>query len=252
LVKYQYEDPAPMHLYMNLKNQVLSDLRVRQAIALTIDRDAFLKTLFDGQGGWPMAGAFPDSFSQDEVKQLLKHDPAQAKQLMSAAGYANGVDLQFNYPGNAYGELYITQMQLLQSQLKAIGVNLQLNSLDKDDESTRKKQHNFTITDTTKSIQGDVDSYLYAAFYPGNRANYTSVDDSQLTPLLEQQRAETDPAKRRDIVRKACLRINTEMFWAEAIYLPVDYQLWQPRLKNYVPYFGANTLPVLNEAWVEG
>jgi len=252
LVKFQYQDPAPMHLYMNLKNAALNDIRVRQAIALTIDRDAFLKTLYGGGGGWPMAGAFPDTFSQDEIKQLLKHDPAQAKQLMTAAGYANGVDLQFNYPGNAYGDEYITQMQLLQSQLKPIGANLQLNSLDKDDESTRKKQHNFTMTDTPKSLQGDVDSYLYAAFYPGNRANYTSVDDPQLTPLLDAQRKETDVAKRRDIVRQACLRINTEMYWALGVYLPVRYQIWQPRLKNYIPYFGANTLPVLNEAWLEG
>jgi peptide/nickel transport system substrate-binding protein len=252
LVKFQYQDPAPMHLYMNLKNAALNDVRVRQAIALTIDRDAFLQTLYGGAGGWPMAGAFPDTFTQAEIKQLLKHDPAQAKQLMAAAGYANGVDLQFNYPGNAYGQEYITQMQLLQSQLKPIGVNLQLNSLDKDDESTRKKQHNFTITDTSKSLQGDVDSYLYAAFYPGNRANYTGVDDSQLTPLLDAQRKETDVAKRRDIVRQACLRINTEMYWAQGVYLPVRYQIWQPRLKNYIPYFGANTLPVLNEAWLEG
>jgi peptide/nickel transport system substrate-binding protein len=252
LVKYEYQDPAPMHLYMNLKDKALNDPRVRQAIALTINRDEFLKTLYGGKGGWPMAGAFPDTYSQDEIKQLLKYDPTQAKQLMTAAGYPNGVDLQFNYPGNAYGQEYITQMQLLQSQLKAIGVNLQFNSLDKDDESTRKKQHNFTITDTSKSLQGDVDSYLYAAFYPGNRANYTSVDDPQLTPLLEAQRKETDPAKRRDIVRQAVKRINTEMYWAEGVYLPVRYQLWQPRLKNYQPYFGANTLPVLNDAWVDG
>ena len=252
LVKYEYDDPAPMHLYMQLKNPALNDIRVRQAIALTIDRDAFLKTLYGGKGGWGMAGAFPDTFTQEEIKGLLKYDPAQAKQLMVAAGYANGVDLQFNYPGNAYGDEYITQMQLLQSQLKPIGVNLQLNALDKDDESTRKKQHNFTITDTTKSLQGDVDSYLYAAFYPGNRANYTEVNDPQLTPLLDAQRREPDAAKRRDIVRQAAKRITTEMFWAEAIYLPVRFQLWQPRLHDYQPYFGSNTTPTFTNAWLEG
>jgi peptide/nickel transport system substrate-binding protein len=252
LVQFQYQDPAPMHLYMNLKNPALNDIRVRQAIALTINRDDFLKTLYGGKGGWGMAGAFPDTYTQDEVKGLLKYDPAQAKQLMAQAGYANGVDLQFNYPGNAYGDEYITQMQLLQSQLKAIGVNLQLNSLDKDDESTRKKQHNFTMTDTSKSLQGDVDSYLYAAFYPGNRANYTEVNDPQLTPLLEAQRREPDAAKRREIVRQAVKRINVDQFWAQAIYLPERYQLWQPRLQGYIPYFGANTTPTFNSAWVTG
>lgn len=251
LASFEYQDPAPMHVYMNLKAAPFKDIRIRQALALTINRDEFLKTLYGGKGGWAMAGAFPDTYSQEEIKGLLKYDPAQAKQLVIQAGYPNGVDLQFNYPGNAYGDEYITQMQLLQSQLKAVGLNLQLNSLDKDDESTRKKQHNFVMTDTTKSLQGDVDSYVYAAFYPGNRANYTEINDPELTPLLDAQRRETDPAKRRDIVRQAVKRINTEMFWAEAIYYPVRYNLWQPRLKNYAPYFGANTIPVFTDTWLE-
>lgn len=252
LVKFEYQDPAPMHVYMNLRAAPFKDIRIRQAVALTINRDEFLKTLYGGKGGWAMAGAFPDTYSQEEIKGLLKYDPAQAKQLVVQAGYPNGVDLQFNYPGDAYGNEYITQMQLLQAQLKAVGINLQLNSLDKADESTRKKQHNFVMTDTTKSLQGDVDSYVYAAFYPGNRANYTEVNDPDLTPLLDAQRRETDVAKRRDIVRQAVKRINVDQFWAEAIYVPIRYNLWQPRLKNYVPYFGANTIPVLTNAWLEG
>jgi peptide/nickel transport system substrate-binding protein len=252
LVKFEYEDPAPMHVYMNTKFAPFKDIRIRQAVALTINRDEFLKTLYGGKGGWGIAGAFPDTYSQEEIKQLLKYDPAQAKQLVQQAGYPNGLDIVFNYPGNAYGDEYITQMQLLQSQLKAVGINLKLNALDKDDESTRKKQHNFEMTDTTKSLQGDVDSYLYAAFYPGNRANYTEVNDPELTPLLDAQRREPDAAKRREIVRQAVKRINADQFWAEAIYLPVRYNLWQPRLKNYNPNFGTNTLPVFTNAWVEG
>jgi peptide/nickel transport system substrate-binding protein len=248
-IKYQTVDPAPMHLYMSVKpGSPLADIRLRQAIGLTIDRDAFLKTLFNGQGAWGLAGAFPDTYSQAEIKAMLKHDPQQAKQLVAAAGYPNGVDLQFNYPGNAYGQIYITQMQLLQSQLKQVGINLQLNSLDKATESTLKKQHNFTITDTTKSLAGDVDSYLYAVFYPGSRENYTEVNDPGLTPLLVQQRQETDPTKRRDIVREAVKRINVDQVWALAVYRGVIWNIWQPRLQNYAPHF-ALTL-TLDNAWL--
>src|SRR5262249_22783577 len=54
-VLYQQDVVAPMHLYMSLKNgSPLTDLRLRQAIALTLDRDEFLKVLFKGKGSWPM------------------------------------------------------------------------------------------------------------------------------------------------------------------------------------------------------
>jgi peptide/nickel transport system substrate-binding protein len=252
LVAHEFQDASPIHLYMNLKNPALSDIRVRQAIALTINRDEFLKTLYGGKGGWAMAGAFPDTFSQEEIRGLLKYDPTQAKQLLAEAGYANGLNLQFVY-NTIYGDDYVTQVQLLQSQLKPIGINLELNLLTGVDYDTRKKQHDFTITDGPKQLEGDVDSYVYAAFYPGNRANYTEVNDPQLNPLLDAQRRETDAAKRRDIVRQAAKRISLDMFWAEAIYYPVSYNIWLPRLKNYVPYFGAGaTNPVFTNAWLDG
>ncbi len=246
--KYETINPAPMHLYMSVKPESpLADERLRQAIALTLDRDQFLKTLFNGKGGWPLAGALPDTYSQAEIKAMLKHDPQQAKQILAAAGHPDGVDLQFNYPGNAYGQIYITQMQLLQSQLKQVGINLRLNSLDKATESTLKKQHKFTITDTGKSLAGDVDSYL-EIFYPGARQNYTEVNDPGLTPLLVQQRQEADATKRRQIVREAVKRINVDKVWALGVYNGPLWNLWWPRLQGYAPHF-VQTL-TLDTAWL--
>jgi peptide/nickel transport system substrate-binding protein len=250
VVKYETVNIAPVHVYMSVKPpSPLADIRLRQAIALAIDRDEFLKTLYGGKGGWALAGAFPDAYSQDEIRALLKHDPAQAKQLVAAAGYPNGVDLQFDYPGNYFGQIYITQIQLLQAQLKQVGINLQFTSRTYDDYSTRRKQHNFTIEVTAKSVSGDVDSYLYSSFYPGSRDNYIEVDDPQLTPLLTAQRQETDVSKRREIVRQAAKRINVDQVWALNLYNPLVWALWQPRLQNYAPHF-VLTEP-LESAWLK-
>jgi peptide/nickel transport system substrate-binding protein len=69
---------APLHLYMNVRVPPLSDTRVRQAISLGIDRDEFIRTLAGGEGGWALAGAFPETFTQDEIKQILHFDPTKA------------------------------------------------------------------------------------------------------------------------------------------------------------------------------
>ena len=252
VTKFEYEDPSPLHLYMNERKPPLNDVRIRKAIALSIDRDAYLKALYGGKGGWALAGAFPDTFTQAEIKQLLKYDPAQAKQLVSDAGFPNGVSLDFSYPGNAYGQEYITEMQLFQAQLKPAGINLNLVSLDKATESARKKTGDYVITFTSKSLEGDIDSYLYAVFYPGSRANYGGVDDPALTPLLVAQRRELDAAKRKQIARQAVQYINVDQVHALALVYRVSYQFWHPRLQNYVPNWATgNSSPgPLRNAWL--
>jgi peptide/nickel transport system substrate-binding protein len=249
IVKYEAVAATPVHIYMSVKpGSPLADLRLRQAIGLAIDRDEFLKTLYNGKGGWPMAAAFPDTYGQAEIHSLLKRDLTQAKQLVAAAGYPNGVDIEMNYPGNYFGQIYITAIQLLQSQLKQAGINLRFTSQTYETFSTLRKQHNFIINVTSKAVSGDIDSYLYSSFYPGSRDNYTEVNDPQLTPLLVAQRQETDANKRREICREAVKRINVDQVWALGIYYGLVWALWQPRLQNYAPHF-AQTL-TLDTAWL--
>lgn len=240
----------PWHIYLNVKKPPLDDEHVRQALGFAIDRDKFLKTFFGGKGGWALAGAFPDTYTQAEIRQIVKYDPAQAKQLMTAAGHADGVDIEFIYPGQQYGQLYITAMQLLQQQLKQVGINLTLKDLDKPTESLRKKQGNFQMTFTPKALGGpDIDAYLYAVFYPGSPANYGQIDDPKLKSMLEAQRREVDAAKRQQICRNA-VRYIYDHALAFGLYRPVIYEFTQPNFKNYAPNFGRHGGDYSN-CWLE-
>ena len=239
----------PWHIYLNVKRPPLDDERVRQALGLAIDRDALLKTFFAGQGGWALAGAFPDTYTQPEIRQIVKYDPAQAKQLLSAAGHADGVAIEFIYPGQDYGQLYIAVMQLFQQQLKQVGINLTLKSLDKASESLRKKQSDFQMTFTPKALGGpDIDAYLYAVFHPGSPANYGQINDPTLTAMLDAQRSEVDSAKRQAICRKA-VRYIYDHALAFGLFRNVVYEFWQPYLKNYAPNFGRHGMDVTN-SWL--
>jgi peptide/nickel transport system substrate-binding protein len=243
-----YINPAPVHLYIQTTHPPLNDLRVRQAISLSLDRPEWIQTFTSGKGGYAMAGGFTDTFSQDEMKQMLKTDQAQAKQLLSAAGFANGLDLEILTPGQAYGDVYVQQAQLLQAQLKSGGFNTKITSIDKADYLSRKQKQNFQLVFTGKALAPDVDSYL-TVFEPGAVENYGGITDATLTNLIHQQRQEKDPAKRRDLVREAAKRINVEQVWALALLYPVGGELWQGRLQGYAPNFGRRDWP-LEHAWL--
>ena len=245
----QWIDPAPVHLYMMTAKPPLNDQRVRQAVSYAIDRDEWVKTITAGQGGWALAGALPDTFSQEEIKQMLKYDPAQSKQLLAAAGFANGLDLDMPYPGTHYGQVYIQEMQLLQAQMKKVGINLNLKNNDFSAYLKMKHKGDYGMIFTGKALAPDVDSYLYAVFFPGSSENYTFLDDPVLTPLLVAERETFDPAKRKQVIQQAVKRINVDKVWALALFDPVNYDISSPRVQNYARNFGHNSWP-LNQAWL--
>ena len=251
LVVYQDLDYAGHHIYMNVSKAPLSDERVRKAFALCINRDEFIKTFSNGKGQWALAGANPGIFTEEETKQILVHDPAQAKQLMTAAGYPNGVDIEFFYNTDSYGEIWASKVQLIQSQVKQAGINLKLRLGDATEGDDLRRSGNFQLTMTSgpPGFQVDPDNALYPLFYPGSTGNRGRVDDPVLTPLLEAQRRELDPTKRRDIIRQAVRRIN-DVPDALALYYGTVYQLWQPRLKNYAPNMGNDGRKVV-DSWLE-
>ena len=222
--------------YMNTSRAPLNDVRVRQAFALSIDRDEFVKTFTHGQGEWALASGLPDLFAQDEVRQILKDDPAQARSLVAEAGYQNGVDIEFAYPGASYGQESVSELELLQSQVKRGGINLSLKSVDKSIEGNLRRSGNYQMEESPHAapfiVAGDLDAPLYGFYHPGSPTNFNRVNDPKLTALVEAQRHEVDRAKRRDLWRQGVRYIN-EVPWAQALVYEVDYALWHPYLKNY-------------------
>jgi peptide/nickel transport system substrate-binding protein len=97
---------------------------VRQALALTFDREAMVQTLFNGKAvvanDHVVAPFMP--FYNDSIPQRTKDDEA-ARQLLSAAGFPNGLKATLH----AIDILEIPDLaQLIQAQSKAAGFDLEL------------------------------------------------------------------------------------------------------------------------------
>jgi peptide/nickel transport system substrate-binding protein len=100
--------------------------QVRQALALTLDRPAIVKTLFKGLSDLgndsPWAPAFPSTYPLPQRNKNLR----MAKQLMAAAGFRKGFSITLTT--ETTGE--IPQLaQILKASAKAIGINLNLQIL---------------------------------------------------------------------------------------------------------------------------
>ena len=105
----------------------LKDARVRRAIALTLDRPAIVKALFnnlaDVGNDSPFAPVYP---STDRSVPQRKKDLKLAKQLMAQAGFPRGFKVTLTT--QRLGE--IPQLaQIIQRSVKALGIDMRLNIL---------------------------------------------------------------------------------------------------------------------------
>ena len=238
------------NLSMGTDKPPLNDARVRKALSLCVDRDEFLKSFSEGKGQWAPAAGIPGLFTDDEIRQMLKPNPDQARQLLSAAGFPNGIDLELIYPGTSYGQQFINEIQLLQAQAKKGNISIALKNVDKATETIRQKEGSYQLNLVPKIVVGaDLDGLLFAGYQSTSGANYGHIRDPKLDQMLVAQRQELDPAKRKQLLRDAVKYIN-EVPWSIGMYFGTVYSFTQPYIKNYYPSFalpGTNATQVWRE-----
>ena len=110
-------------------DSVLHDKRVRQAIALTLDRPQIIKTLFNGFADLgndsPFAPVYPSTVGSPGVAQRHK-DIRKAKELIAAAGLKPGWKTKLvTYQTAELAPL----AQIVKQSVKAIGGNLEVKIL---------------------------------------------------------------------------------------------------------------------------
>lgn len=116
----------PVHMRCDM--EPFKDPRVRQAVALCLDREKLVKGLMKGRAvvgnDSPFAPVYP---STDLSLPQRKQDIRKARELMQAAGMEKGFQVTLSAPQYLEIPAYA---QLIQNWVKEIGVDLKLNTMD--------------------------------------------------------------------------------------------------------------------------
>lgn len=193
-----------LYLGMNQADPALSDIRVRQAIAQSIDKQQLVSQVLPE--GTTVASQFmPDSvIGFNSGVTTFDYDPDAAKALLAEAGYtdANPLTITFNYPVNISRPYMPNPEQIftnLQSQLQAVGIVV--NPVSNEwgeylDLIQGGSEHGIHLLGWTGDYN-DPDNFVGTFF--GGKSNEWGFDNAELFSALTSARglateSEQDPA----------------------------------------------------------
>jgi len=217
---------------------------MRRAVALTLDRRAFIETLTQGKGD--IGGALlapPEGIwgMPAELMQTLpgyhpdvENNRAEARKIMEGAGYGPGNRLKLKVSTRNIPP-YRDPAVILLDQLKRIHIDAELELLDTTAWYPKVRRRDYTIgANLTGNGIDDPDQAFYENYACDSESNYDGYCNPEIDKLFDQQSMEADQDKRRNMVW------NIERRLAEDVARPVLYHnrsgtCWHPYVKNYVP-----------------
>jgi peptide/nickel transport system substrate-binding protein len=179
-----------------------NDARYVKALSLAIDRKELLDKAFFGVGSVAYGPIAPQHFAFDaNFKPFEKVDAEAAKKLVQEVGKG---PLAFEFLVSSGDPATLQQAQLIQAQLRKADIDAQITQLEFAqilDLQSKKIFKGVTFVGWSGRI--DPDANLYDHIYSGRPFNDSSYANKEVDRLLDEQRATTDEAKRREALRKA-------------------------------------------------
>ncbi|MCD8036323.1 MAG: ABC transporter substrate-binding protein [Clostridiales bacterium] len=183
-------------LALNQENEYLSNEKVRQAIAMAIDKDEIIDTVMWGNG--TKIGSHLPSTSPYYVDttDVMPYDVEAAKELLAEAGYPDGFTLSLKLP-KPY-QPHCDTGQIIADQLSKIGITCDIEIIEwatwMSDVYTDK---NYDMTVVAHS--GRLDPYNFLSRYKSTSGDYISLLSGDVDDLLDAALQETDEDARKEI-----------------------------------------------------
>ena len=200
--KYRYLSSVYVFMGFNLEHPFFKDVRVRRAISLAIDRQSIIQGVLLGEGV-PAFGPFkPGSWAYHPSLRPVRQDIPAAQKLLAEAGFSDsdgdgildrdGLPLAFTVLTNQGNEQRILTATLIQSQLKAVGVGVNIRTVEWAAfirEFVNKGRFDAVILGWTIPQDPELYKVWHSSQAHDNGLNFIHYRNSEVDSLLEQARS---------------------------------------------------------------
>lgn len=226
---------------VNTRREVFKDVRVRQALNMSIDRKLGIDIIADGYGA--IGGLLPEKpwgMTAAELTELrlpgywpdLEESRAEARRLLAEAGYPDGFETSILTRRGI--STHDQRGIFLQDQFAKIGVRATLDPLETASYFEKLQAFNFDIATVNGSVPvNDPNFYLGDYHSCGGGQNYSDLCLPELDSMQAAQASETDPAKRAELARAFEIAALEQSSTCN-LYFKQKYQVTSNRVQNFL------------------
>jgi len=224
-----------VYVGINTTRGPLKDTRVRQAINYAVDINTIVDRLVSGRGT-RAAGVIPPSLAAyDSARRPYPYNPAKARQLLAAAGYPNGIDIDLWVPMTP---IYVRMAETIQAYLNVVGIRAKVIQRESSASraAARKGETDMILKDWYADYP-DAEDFLYPLLYSGNKGsggNVSFYSNAQFDSTILAARRELDDRNRVALLRQAdsIAFVDAPMMF---LYFYNELYAVQPWVKGFRP-----------------
>ena len=210
-----------LYLPLNVRDPVLSDLHVRQAINLLVDRRAIAQQFFHSIDQAAATSLLPGTWAYDTSVQIPTADSQQAARILAQDGWkkdGNGVLAKNGHELSLTLSTYndpnrVEILTYLQNVLQQAGMKANVVQTDWPTFLGNVQAHRFQIGIIGALNLYDPDRGMYQGFTTTGTNNWSGYSNPTVDHLLQQARQESDRAKRKALYVRAWTILNHDLPW---------------------------------------
>ena len=213
------------------------DVNVRRALSLAMDRESLIETVIPSQYGGAVSQMIAPSsaffWDRPEPLPYYERDVEQAKALLAEAGYPDGLS-GIEYKVVAANQLDVDGAQVLEQQWAEAGIDVTINPMEVSQIISDWREANGKMIQVGTVWAPDPDVQLYGRVHSsGDQTQAYCWDDPVMDDLLDQARATTDQAERKELYLDLQERLADQAHNIVLYGYPLRWEVWQDYVKGY-------------------
>jgi len=226
---------------MNFKNEFGKQDKLRQAMALSIDRDRMVKDLLRGSAEPAYRFWAPGSagYRATQKDWTYGYDPERAKSLLREAGYPNGIDIKVLTPNSGSGLMVPGPMnEYIQAEMVKVGIRVKYDTLEWQTFFAKWRagfEPEYVAyvqaypTENVTSLRG----WTHTLSQPPAATNGGWYSNAEVDKLLDEGQRTVDQAKRYELYNKAVDLTARDVFVLDVVHDKAPLA-WSKKVQGFV------------------
>jgi ABC-type transport system substrate-binding protein len=238
-------------LMMNVTRKPFDDVRVRQAMNYAVNRPETIDNVLYGKA-FLATGPMPSSMpGYDANLTGYPYDPARAKDLLAAAGYANGFEVELM--AGTHPVVGAKAADILKPYYDPLGIKLNVRQVEGATQVQLMEAGDFVLTGWSTGGTIDPVAFLWSRFHSRNHGlagNYTRYSNPKVDEILDRARVTLDEQERLRLAAEANSIITEETPWLIWHYNKA-VQIVQPWVRGFKPIPTDVDFQDMHQVWID-